>query len=72
MTLHLTTALVAERLGKSRDTVLRLVDAGELPAEKMPGKTGTFIFRADDVEAYVAKRAAELTAAAAELSGGAA
>lgn len=65
MTVHLTTRVVAERLGKSRATVLRLAESGELPGTKLPGETGTWIFTTTDVEAYVARQIAKLSGGAA-------
>ena len=47
----LTTAEVAEILGKSTATVKRMALAGELPhALKLPGDTGAYLFHPKDVE----------------------
>lgn len=47
----LTTAQVAERLGKTPRTVQRMVAAGVLiPFATLPGKTGAHLFKPDDVE----------------------
>ncbi len=44
---------VARRLRKSRSTVLRLVEKGELPYEiKLPGTTGSYLFSSSVVEMY--------------------
>ncbi|WP_336792964.1 helix-turn-helix domain-containing protein [Gordonia malaquae] len=40
-------------------TVLRLIKAGELAAEQMPGKTGAYLLQRSDVEDLAAKRAAK-------------
>lgn len=54
----LTTKEVAERLGVSIQKVHRLMLYKHLPvAFKLDGKTGRYYFRADDVEAFIAKRA---------------
>jgi excisionase family DNA binding protein len=48
----LSTAQVAELLGKSTATVKRMALAGTLPpAMKLPGETGAYLFRVEDVEA---------------------
>ena len=47
----LTTAQVAERLGRDPRHVLRLVDRGALePTAKLPGKTGAYLFDLADVD----------------------
>ncbi len=47
----LTVAQVADRLGRGRSTVLRLVTSGTLhPTQKLPGKTGAYLFDADEVD----------------------
>lgn len=48
----LTTAQAAELLGKSVATVNRMVLLGRLnPAAKLPGKTGAYLYRREDIEA---------------------
>lgn len=48
----LTTAQVAILLGKSVRTVNRMAESGALPiAMKVPGKTGAYLFRPEDVDA---------------------
>ena len=55
----MTTAEVADALQVHRKTVLRYVAARRLtPIRKLPGTTGTFLFRRQDVEALAAKAAA--------------
>ena len=47
----LTTAQVANLLGKSVRTVNRMAEAGNLPpAIKVPGKTGAYLFHRADAE----------------------
>ena len=49
----------AEHLGCSVATVKRLARAGQLvPAHKLPGQTGAYLFRLRDVERIAQKRAA--------------
>lgn len=48
---YLTTAQVAQMLGVRVSTISRRVARGELvPAVKVPGKTGAFLFRRSDIE----------------------
>jgi hypothetical protein len=48
----LSTAQVAEILGKSTATVKRMALSGALtPALKLPGDTGAYLFTREDVEA---------------------
>ena len=55
----LTSPQVASRLGVSIRTVHRLADSGALmPALKLPGPTGAYLFRPDDVEQIERARAA--------------
>lgn len=56
----LTTLQAAQILGKSHDTVTRLAAAGEIAATKMPGRTGSYIFTPESVEAYLHARSAEV------------
>ncbi len=53
---HLNAREVAELFGVSHRTLMRMVKAGDLPAEKLPGRTGSYIFTEDDVAAALAKR----------------
>jgi len=47
----LTTAQVAERVGKNVRTIGRWVEAGRLtPAHRLPGKTGALLFKSADVD----------------------
>ncbi len=49
---YLTTAQVAELAHRTVTTVNRWVADGRLtPARKLPGNTGAYLFRLDDVEA---------------------
>lgn len=53
------TAQVAEKLRASTRTVMRLVASGELtPIQKLPGRTGSFLFDPVAVEALAADRRA--------------
>jgi len=53
----LTSPQVAHRLGCSVRTVHRLVESDELiPAQKLPGPNGAFLFDAADVEMYARQR----------------
>lgn len=57
----LTTSQVAARLGISRNTVLQRVTYGRLtPTTQLPGRTGAYLFDAEQVEA-AAERDAEAT-----------
>lgn len=49
----LSTAQVAELLGRSIKTVQRMAASGELRAEKMPGLTGGYIFDAAAVDDFI-------------------
>lgn len=54
----ITTAEVVQRLGVTRKVVRRLVEHGDLvPAQKLPGKTGAYLFDPADVDALTAERA---------------
>lgn len=55
---QITTAEVARELGVDRTTVNRLVARKVLtPLQKLPGKTGAYLFNHADVEALAAERA---------------
>ena len=48
----MTTAQVADRLGRSVPTVIRLVNSGKLaPATKLPGIRGAYMFTRESVDA---------------------
>lgn len=49
----------AERMGCSRETLLRKVRAGEIPyAQKMGPRTGAYLFDADEIDRIASERAA--------------
>jgi len=48
------TAEVAQLLSKDVRTVHRMIRQGEIPAQKLPGRTGAYIIRRTDVEALLA------------------
>ena len=53
----LTTAQVSELTRLSVTHVNRLALEGKLPvAQKLPGRTGAYLFRRDDVEAHIPQR----------------
>lgn len=55
----LTTSEAANTLGISASAVTKAVNEGRLkPARKLPGRTGTYLFRVSDVERFAAKRGA--------------
>lgn len=48
---HMTSRQVVERLGVSHRTLMRMVHADEIkPIEKVPGRTGAYIFDSDEIE----------------------
>jgi hypothetical protein len=50
---YITTADIAERYGLSRRQIGRLRESGELPyAEKIPGRTGVYLYDPDIVKRY--------------------
>lgn len=52
------TAEVARRLGTDRKGVRRLMASGVLvPVQKLPGRTGAYVFDRDAVEALATERA---------------
>lgn len=56
----MTTEQVAERLGITIRTVLRMAADGRLPASfKVPGRTGTYLFNRQVVEMYARHLARE-------------
>ena len=48
------TAEVAQLLSKNVRTVHRMIRRGEIPAQKLPGRTAAYIIRRTDVEALLA------------------
>lgn len=55
---HITTLEVARTLGLHVRSVHRLVDNGVLtPTQKLPGKTGAYLFDREAVERLAAERA---------------
>ena len=55
----LTTAEVAELLGITSSAVVKAVSAGRIkPTRKLPGRTGTYMFRRSDVERLAGERGA--------------
>lgn len=61
-TTTLSTAQVAEKIGKSVKTVQRIAASGEIPAIKLPGLTGAYIFDARDVELWQLRQRQEASA----------
>lgn len=58
------TAEVAKALGVHVGTVSRMVAGKQLvPAYKIPGRTGAYLFDPADVEAYIASRRTEAVTA---------
>jgi len=54
---YVSTAEVAQLLGKSTATVKRMAQKGSLPpAMKLPGETGAYLFDRALVETYVKER----------------
>lgn len=54
----LSTREAAERSGYSIATIARMAADGRLPiAHRLPGKTGAFLFRPEDVDALTAEAA---------------
>jgi hypothetical protein len=48
---HLTSRQIVDSKGISLRTLLRMVDAREIvPAEKLPGETGAYLFDPEEVE----------------------
>ncbi|HZL03964.1 MAG: helix-turn-helix domain-containing protein [Actinomycetales bacterium] len=47
------TAEVAQLLSKDVRTVHRMIRRGEIPAQKLPGRTAAYIIRRTDVEAML-------------------
>lgn len=54
----LTTAQVAERTGWSVTSINRWALSGELPARKLPGRTGAYLFDPAVVETFQRQRSA--------------
>lgn len=56
----LSTTEVARRLGIARNTVLQRVAYGHLtPVHRLPGKTGAYLFDAEQIAAAAAERETE-------------
>lgn len=56
----LSTVEAADRLQVERSTLSRWVQLGRItPAMKLPGRTGSFLFDADEIDRVAAERAAE-------------
>lgn len=55
----LTSPQVAEILKVSIRTVQRLAESGELPAIKLTGQTGAYVFEPTEVELWQLRRARE-------------
>lgn len=54
---QLTTTEVAQRLGISRNTVLQRVTYGRLkPLLKLPGRTGAYLFDAEEIDKIAASK----------------
>lgn len=54
---HCTTQGAATRLGVDRTTITRMVQSGELPAkEKLPGRTGAYLFDPAVIERVALER----------------
>lgn len=52
-----TSSQAAEQLGTTQRYVITLVERGKLkPADKLPGRTGAYLFDADEIDAYAARR----------------
>lgn len=64
--MHTSTLLTAKRvaaiLGESYSTVIRRIEAGTLPAEKLDGPKGMYLIAREDVDKLIAERATELRA----------
>lgn len=52
----ITSAEVGELLGVDRATVTRYAVEGTLRSQKLPGRTGSYLFDRTDVEQFVADR----------------
>lgn len=53
----MTAAQAAARLGVDRKTILRWIADGRLPAVKLAGRTGAYLFDPADVDRLAAQRA---------------
>lgn len=58
----MTVSQAAAALGESQSTIMRRIQAGTLPAQRMDGRKGMFVIAREDVEQLVAARAVELQA----------
>jgi excisionase family DNA binding protein len=54
--LPLSAAQAARHTGIPKRTILAAITRGELPAHKMPGRTGAYLIDQIDLDTYVARR----------------
>jgi excisionase family DNA binding protein len=52
----LSAAQAARQIGIPKRTILAAITRGELPAHKMPGRTGAYLIDQNDLDAYAASR----------------
>lgn len=67
----MTVSQVATALGESSSSIVRRIEAGTLPAEKMDGRKGMYLISRDIVDTLAAERAAALRIEAERLEGAA-
>ncbi|SDF98493.1 DNA binding domain-containing protein, excisionase family [Cellulosimicrobium cellulans] len=54
---YITAAEAADLLGVDRRSVVRFIDNGDLTAlDKLPGRTGAYLFNREDVERFAEAR----------------
>lgn len=54
---YITAAEAADLLGVDRRSVVRFIDNGDLTAlDKLPGRTGAYLFNREDVERFAESR----------------
>lgn len=54
---YITAAEAADLLGVDRRSVVRFIDNGDLTAlDKLPGRTGAYLFNREDVERFAETR----------------
>lgn len=51
-------ALAAQQAGLTREGLRLAIARGELRAQKLPGRTGSYVIQPADLEAFIATRAA--------------
>jgi excisionase family DNA binding protein len=56
----LSAAQAAFQEGIPKRTILAAIERGELPAHKMPGRTGAYLIDPADLDAYITRRAGAL------------